>query len=141
VSLSARVEGGNPRIDANLTGQGLLTLDPLAKRFAAQKLDVRMDGNVLGAEAKSLAARGNLAFNGRTSSLDVAGLEIVFQGDVPDPATPMKGVEASVAIPKLAIDPHKLQLQIEKLRSEEHTSELQSRENLVCRLLLETNNQ
>ena len=115
VSLSARVEGGNPRIDANLTGQGLLTLDPLAKRFAAQKLDVRMDGNVLGAEAKSLAARGNLAFNGRTSSLDVAGLEIVFQGDVPDPATPMKGVEASVAIPKLAIDPHKLQLQIEKL--------------------------
>jgi len=115
VSLSARVEGGNPRVDANLTGQGLLTLDPLAQRFAAQKLDVRMDGNVLGTEAKSLAARGNLAFNGRTSSLDVAGLEIVFQGDVPDPATPMKGVEASVVIPKLAIDPHKLQLQIEKL--------------------------
>src|SRR5690606_41540867 len=27
------------------------------------------------------------------------------------------------------------------IRSEEHTSELQSRENLVCRLLLETNNQ
>src|SRR5690606_42099187 len=85
--------------------------------------------------------RSNRAFTGRTSSLDVAGLEIIFQGDVPDPATPMKGVEASVAIPKLAIDPHKLQLQIEKLRSEEHTSELQSRENLVCRLLLETNNQ
>ena len=115
VSLSARVEGGNPRVDANLTGQGLLTLDPLAKRFAAQRLDVRMDGNVLGAEAKSLAARGNLAFNGRTSSLDVAGLEIVFQGNVPDPATPMNNVEASVAIPKLAVDPHKLQLQIEKL--------------------------
>src|SRR3546814_17232211 len=73
VSLSARVEGGNPRVDANLTGQGLLTLDPLAQRFAAQKLDVRMDGNVLGAEAKSLAARGHLDFNGRHSSLDVAG--------------------------------------------------------------------
>src|SRR5436309_4974630 len=28
----------------------------------------------------------------------------------------------------------------EKLRSEEHTSELQSRENLVCRLLLEKKN-
>src|SRR5690606_39708654 len=28
----------------------------------------------------------------------------------------------------------------DKLRSEEHTSELQSRENLVCRLLLEKNN-
>src|SRR3546814_14191488 len=103
VSLSARIEGGNPRVDANLTGQGLLTLDPLAQRFAAQKLDVRMDGNVLGAEAKSLVARGNLAFNGRTSSLDVGGLELVFQGNVPDPATPMKNVEASVAIPKLEI--------------------------------------
>src|SRR5207302_4664203 len=28
----------------------------------------------------------------------------------------------------------------EKMRSEEHTSELQSRENLVCRLLLEKKN-
>src|SRR5690606_40324890 len=28
----------------------------------------------------------------------------------------------------------------EQVRSEEHTSELQSRENLVCRLLLETKN-
>ncbi|MCD0504934.1 AsmA family protein [Bordetella petrii] len=115
VTLSARVEGGNPRVDANLTGQGLLTLDPLAQRFAAQRLDVRMDGNVLGAEAKTLAARGNLAFNGRTSSLDVSSLELLFQGNVPDPATPMQNVEASVAVPKLALDPHKLQLQLEKL--------------------------
>src|SRR5690606_41435802 len=31
------------------------------------------------------------------------------------------------------VDPHRLEI----ARSEEHTSELQSRENLVCRLLLE----
>lgn len=115
VTLSARVEGGNPRMDANLTGQGLLMLDPLAKRFAAQKLDMRMDGNVLGAETKSLSARGNLAFNGLTSSLDVSGLEILFQGDIPQQTPPMKGVEASVTIPKLAMDPHKLELQLDKL--------------------------
>ncbi|CAM3928659.1 AsmA family protein [Bordetella tumulicola] len=115
VTLSAHVEGGNPRMDANLTGQGLLMLDPLAQRFSAQKLDMRMDGNVLGTEAKSLSARGNLAFNGATSSLDVNGLEILFQGDVPDPATPMKNVEASLTVPKLALDPHKLQLQTDKL--------------------------
>src|SRR5690606_41406391 len=30
--------------------------------------------------------------------------------------------------------------EVRELRSEEHTSELQSRENLVCRLLLEKNN-
>lgn len=115
VRLTARVEGGNPRIDANLTGQALLTLDPSAKRYAAQKLDLRMDGKLPGAEAKSLAMRGNLAFNGQRSALDVAGLELVFQGDITDPAARATGVEASVAMPKLSIDPHKSQLQIEKL--------------------------
>ncbi|WP_251862943.1 AsmA family protein [Achromobacter sp. Marseille-Q4962] len=115
VRLSARVEGGYPRVDANLNGQALLTLDPSAQRYAAQKLDLRMDGKLPGAEAKSLAVRGNLAFNGRKSALDVAGLEIVFQGDVTDPAARASNVEASVAMPKLSIDPHKSQLQIEKL--------------------------
>lgn len=115
VRLMARVEGGNPRMDANLNGQALLTLDPSAKRYAAQKLDLRMDGKLPGAQAKSLAVRGNLAFNGQKSALDVAGLEVVFQGDVTDPAAPATNVEASVAMPKLSIDPHKSQLQIEKL--------------------------
>lgn len=115
VRLTARLEGGNPRIDANLTGQALLTLDPSAKRYAAQKLDLRMDGKLPGAEAKSLAMRGNLAFNGQKSALDVAGLEVVFQGDVTDPAARATNVDASVAMPKLSIDPHKSQLQIEKL--------------------------
>ncbi|MGS1109964.1 AsmA family protein [Achromobacter anxifer] len=115
VRMTARVEGGNPRVDANLTGQALLTLDPSAKRYAAQKLDLRMDGKLPGAEAKSLAMRGNLAFNGQKSALDIAGLEVVFQGDVTDPAARATNVDASVAIPKLAIDPHKSQLQIEKL--------------------------
>lgn len=115
VRLTARVEGGDPRVDANLTGQALLTLDPSAKRYAAQKLDLRMDGKLPGAEAKSLAIRGNLAFNGQKSALDVAGLEVLFQGDITDPAARATNVEASVAIPKLAIDPHKSQLQIEKL--------------------------
>ena len=115
VRLTARVEGGNPRVDANLTGQALLTLDPSAKRYAAQKLDLRMDGKLPGAEAKSLAMRGNLAFDGRKSALDVAGLEVVFQGDVTDPAAAATNVDASVAMPKLSIDPHKRQLQIEKL--------------------------
>lgn len=115
VRMSARVEGGYPRVDANLTGQALLTLDPSAKRYAAQKLDLRMDGKLPGAEAKSLVMRGNLAFNGQKSALDVASLELLFQGDVTEPSAKATNVEASVAIPKLAIDPHKSQLQIEKL--------------------------
>jgi len=74
-----------------------------------------MDGKLPGAEAKSLVMRGNLAFNGQKSALDVGGLELLFQGDVTEPSAKATNVEASVAIPKLAIDPHKSQLQIEKL--------------------------
>src|SRR5690606_15029537 len=35
---------------------------------------------------------------------------------------------------------HRAWMDVKALRSEEHTSELQSRENLVCRLLLEKKN-
>ncbi|OZI71635.1 AsmA family protein [Bordetella genomosp. 12] len=115
VSLTARVEGGDPRFDANLTGQALLRLDPAAKRYSAQRLDLRMDGQIPSAQAKSLVMRGNLAFNGATSSLDVAGLELLFQGDIAHAATRLTGVEASLAVPKLSLDPHKTQLQVEKL--------------------------
>ncbi|CAJ48164.1 AsmA family protein [Bordetella avium] len=115
VSFNARVEGGDPRFDAGLTGQALLRLDPSAKRYSAQRLDLRMEGKLPSAQAKSLAVRGNLAFNGASSSLDVAGLEVVFQGDVTHPAARLTGVEASVAMPKLSVDPHKAQLQIDKL--------------------------
>lgn len=115
VRLTAKLEGGNPRVDANLTGQALLTLDPSAKRYAAQKLDLRVDGKLPGAEAKSLSMRGNLAFNGQKSALDLSALEVLFQGEVTDPAARATNVEASVAVPKLSVDPHKSQLQIEKL--------------------------
>jgi len=114
VSLSARIEGGNPRVDAGLNGQGQFTLDPGSRRYSAQRLDLRLTGILPGAQAKSLVARGNLAFNGRRSALDVSGLEVVFAGDLAAPAS-MTGVEATVAVPKLAVDPHKLQLQLEKL--------------------------
>src|SRR5690606_40802194 len=40
-------------------------------------------------------------------------------------------------IPTPAVDPYEMEELPPRIRSEEHTSELQSRENLVCRLLLE----
>src|SRR5690606_40370810 len=46
-------------------------------------------------------------------------------------------VDAVAALDRKGGEITKAQLGIERLRSEEHTSELQSRENLVCRLLLE----
>ena len=58
--------------------------------------------------------RGNLAFNGQKSALDLSALEVLFQGEITDPAARATNVEASVAV-LLSMDPHKSQLQIEKL--------------------------
>src|SRR5690606_42062668 len=53
---------------------------------------------------------------------------------------PSRGIQGGLGI-EMAVDRVddylKVSLGLHKARSEEHTSELQSRENLVCRLLLE----
>lgn len=115
VNLSAHIEGGDPRVDAQLNGSGMLTLDPSGGRYAAQKLDLRVSGQLPDAQAKSLVTRGNVAFNGVERSLDVSSLEVLFNGDISASSTPLKGVEASIVVPKLAMYPNKRQLQVERL--------------------------
>src|SRR5690606_40264017 len=48
-----------------------------------------------------------------------------------------RGVELDRAVGAVVVGRHQALRRDEARRSEEHTSELQSRENLVCRLLLE----
>src|SRR5947209_11597372 len=48
--------------------------------------------------------------------------------------------EKDIAIPMCGVPYHSAENYLSKLRSEEHTSELQSRQYLVCRLLLEKTN-
>src|SRR5690606_40115061 len=49
----------------------------------------------------------------------------------------MQDLRADTEIIECGLDPSPLPVEYHVDRSEEHTSELQSRENLVCRLLLE----
>jgi AsmA protein len=114
-TMSGHLAGGDPRIDAGITGQVMLTLDPSAHRYAAQDMDLRLKGQLPDAKAKSLSARGNLAYDGNTGAVNVSALEVVFQGDVTRPDLPMTGVDASIAMPKLSIDPFKNHLQIDRL--------------------------
>src|SRR5258708_10976424 len=60
-------------------------------------------------------------------------------GEQPD-AEPGHGVGAVVVVPPLARRPTVRVTVAPGLRSEEHTSELQSPDHLVCRLLLEKKN-
>lgn len=114
-TVTAHIEGGNPRMDAQFTGQGLFTLDPAARRYAARNLDIRVNGQLPGVQAKTLTARGNVAFNGAESALDVSGLEVLLQGAVTYARLPVTGLDVSVVVPKLSAHPNKSQLQLERL--------------------------
>src|SRR5690606_42149500 len=58
------------------------------------------------------------------------------EASVSMPSSPVSAAQSSAALPGIRYSRSTLHE-----RSEEHTSELQSRENLVCRLLLEKKNQ
>src|SRR5690606_42109221 len=76
-----------------------------------------------------IATRGDLTF--RTAGEVADGIIIATYANAPGIREVLKMIEEGVA---------KSGRQLGDLRSEEHTSELQSRENLVCRLLLEKQN-
>src|SRR3712207_7015593 len=68
-------------------------------------------------------------FRSEETGPDVAGVTIAFIGDAP--VVPVIG---------RLFDPNSVVAGKRAVRSEEHTSELQSRQYLVCRLLLEKKN-
>src|SRR3712207_7979130 len=67
----------------------------------------------------------------RSQRADIAEARSIYEARVAERRIMHQSQIASV------LDPAELQQQHEELRSEEHTSELQSRQYLVCRLLLE----
>ncbi|WP_233236490.1 AsmA family protein [Bordetella sp. LUAb4] len=113
VKLSAHVQGTAPVVDADVTGQAKLSLNPAGPRYAAEDMNLRLSGRLGDAQAKSLTARGKLGFDG--GKLDAAGLELVFEGDLHDPARPLTNVEASIAAPALMFDPARHEVRIDKL--------------------------
>src|SRR3712207_7135454 len=68
--------------------------------------------------------------------LDLAGIDLRVQGQGDDLAPLL----AALAVPVAATPPFRFAARLGDTRSEEHTSELQSRQYLVCRLLLEKKN-
>src|SRR5690606_40723042 len=71
-----------------------------------------------------------------------AGSASTAQDHSPPTATTAAAAESTAQVPVhcLPCSPAGAASDIDHVRSEEHTSELQSRENLVCRLLLEKKN-
>src|SRR5690606_39767370 len=76
----------------------------------------------------------------RHSSFDLGAVQIGFVGNLYKDYEQGKNLDFNLRFgtsPQTGTNNSYLNLLDAQLRSEEHTSELQSRENLVCRLLLE----
>jgi len=112
INVSARVEGDTPAVALDVTGQALLKLDPAALQYAAQRLDLRVAGDLPDIKAKALSARGNVSFDALLRSLDVSDMELAFQGDLT--GRDMTDVNASLTVPKLSVDPVHQNLGLDK---------------------------
>src|SRR5690606_39729901 len=103
-----------------------LLLEKLFDRLRQPRFDTGIDPAVLG-------------FDPATT-----GQQVVVLDDLPAFLVPLTQLLDQFEVLRIDMDTHiagahgqQLQSFAQNLRSEEHTSELQSRENLVCRLLLE----
>jgi AsmA protein len=114
-TLSAHIQGAVPRVDADIAAQGIARLDPGARRYEVRKLDLRAAGQLPGATAKNLTARGDLAYEARTGAMDASGLELVFQGDVGDAAGGTTSMDASLSAQRLRFDPRDQSIQAAKV--------------------------
>src|SRR2546427_4618291 len=89
---------------------------------------------------KSVSTEGTSTFNFSANSREIRGSRVLESGILDFPVLACQQVEQET-IQGVAVDIVTLPLppDIAKIetRSEEHTSELQSQSNLVCRLLLE----
>src|SRR5690606_41673039 len=88
----------------------------------------RRSSDLIGAAARS--KKGDLLFGG------THGITAFYPGEITRSDFRPKMIFSEVRIHNKALSPQEGML-ASHIRSEEHTSELQSRENLVCRLLLE----
>ncbi|MCH4272947.1 AsmA family protein [Kerstersia gyiorum] len=115
VAWTAKMAGTEPAVAADLSGQAMFKLDPAMRQYAAQRLDMKLAGQLGPMQANNLSLRGSsLAFDGAQRTLDVAGLELIFQGDV-NGARPMTGVDTNVQIAKLAAYPASWRMQLERM--------------------------
>jgi len=113
-SVSARVLGQTPRVDASVQSQGRLTFDPAAKRVSVKGLDFKAMGVLPSIRATALTARGEIAYDGLRESIDASGVSVSFQGDVAG-TRPLTGVDARLEVPRLMAGLSEGQLQVEKL--------------------------
>lgn len=114
VDLKGRLFGDYPGIDAELTGQAQLKLEPGIKSYRAQRLDLRLQGRIDQLKAQSMSVKGNLAYNTSLRQFQATQLETSLQGELLG-ARPISQLQATLNSPRFLFDQANDQVSFEKL--------------------------
>lgn len=129
VDVKAQLRGDYPSINADLSGQAQLKLEPSIQSYRAQRLDVRLNGRFDELEAQSLSIKGNVAYNVVLRQFQATQFETALQGQLLG-AYPIQGLQASISSPRILIDQAGDLLSFDKLavrangKADEQTVEL-----------------
>jgi AsmA protein len=114
VTLRGRLLGGSPSADARVEAQALLRLDPNARTYTAQKINVQLLGRLAELDKGTVSLRGNLDYSGTARTFAANGLELGVQGNWKGPK-PVSDLKATLSAPQLSLDQRESQLKVEKL--------------------------
>lgn len=114
VALKGRVSGDYPSADGLLEGQGQFRMDPSAKSYSAQKLNLQFNGDLDQLKAQSLTFKGNVAYNASQRQFNATNLDTQLQGQWLG-SHPLNDLTASLVTPKILIDSESDLVSFEKL--------------------------
>lgn len=114
VTLNADLKGEVPAIDASVSGQALVKLDPSRRSYSAQKLSLQVAGRLAELQARALSVKGNVAYDGLSRMVDASQVEWRLEGQL-EGDRPIESLEASLVVPKFKMDRSRLEFVTEKL--------------------------
>ena len=114
VALTGKLIGDLPVANADVEGHALVKINPEQGMYSAQKLSLRLAGQLGALQAKTATLQGNLAYSAYSNLLDVSNLEVLVQGAVQG-EQPLKNLDTSLSAPRLKIDGSQSRLNVEKL--------------------------
>lgn len=114
VTLKGRLLGVTPAADARVEAQALLRLDPNARTYTAQKINVQVAGRLADLDKGTVTLKGNLDYSGTARTFAASGLELGVQGGWVG-ANPVSDIKATLSVPQLKLDQRQSELKVAKL--------------------------
>ena len=101
LKFKGRLQGTKPHMEAALDGQALLRLDPYSHIYAAQRINVQLQGDVGSYKTEQLQLKGGVEYQSLVGVVRVQGMELSSQGELASRTMPLANVQASLSIPDL----------------------------------------